>query len=147
MRVRSVLLLAVTLASLGALVAASACSNQGEGEYCDPNAGNNGNDDCQDGLVCKTAPGVVGVNASRCCPLDPSLAKTSACQEMAGSFDASQESPDGSVLPADDAGPDSEAGPVVEGGAAPDASNEASTEGGPTGVDAGSDGGADGAPE
>jgi hypothetical protein len=147
MRLRPVLLLAVTLASLGALVASSACSNQSEGEFCDPNAGNNGSDDCQDGLVCKTAPGVVGVNASRCCPMDPTIAKTSACQEMAGNFDAGHESPDGSVLPAGDAGPEGEAGPVVEGGEAPEASNEASIEGGPTGADAASDGGADGAPE
>jgi hypothetical protein len=149
MRFRPALLLAVTLASLGALVAASACSSQGEGEFCDPNAGNNGSDDCQDGLVCKTAPGVVGVNASRCCPMDPSLAKTSACEEMAGNIDAGHESPDGSVLPAGDAapageaGPDGEAGPVAEGGQGP----EASTEAGPTGADAASDGGADGAPE
>jgi hypothetical protein len=150
MRLRPVLLLAVTLASLGTLVASSACSNQGEGEFCDPNNGNNGSDDCQDGLVCKPAPGLVGVNTSRCCPMEPSLAKTAACAEMAGNFDAGHESPEGSVVSAVDAGPDGEAGAVAEGGgleASNEASAEASTEGGPTGADAAIDGGADGAPE
>ena len=48
------------------LVAAplAACSNQAEGERCDRN---NNNDDCQDGLVCKSSA-ELGGNADICCP-------------------------------------------------------------------------------
>ncbi len=46
-----------TLAVLvgGSLAVLPSCDNQHEGERCDISAGNNGNDDCQAGLVC-TAP-------------------------------------------------------------------------------------------
>ena len=46
----------------GALFAA--CSNQAEGQRCDPRFGN---DDCQDGLVCKRASELGGVY-DICCP-------------------------------------------------------------------------------
>lgn len=46
-----------------------ACSNQAEGERCEAA---NGNDDCQDGLVCDP-------NKSICCPVDPRQATTPGC--------------------------------------------------------------------
>jgi hypothetical protein len=67
MRIRSSYLvvpllgLAVSFGTLGA------CSNQGEGQVCDPNADNSGNSDCQDGLVCTS----IG-SQHRCCPSDRS---------------------------------------------------------------------------
>jgi len=47
-----------------------ACSNQSQGDRCDTQ---NGNDDCQDGLVC-----VSGKNV--CCPQDPAMATVIECQ-------------------------------------------------------------------
>ncbi len=44
-------------------IGAGACQQQGEGAPCDTN--NNGSNDCQGGLTCKSVPGVVG---DRCCP-------------------------------------------------------------------------------
>lgn len=41
-----------------------ACSGQGEGERCEHK---NGNDDCQEGLVCKSSKDLGG-NADICCP-------------------------------------------------------------------------------
>lgn len=58
-----------------------ACSNQGEGEICDIDAGNAGNDDCQSGLVCTSLSGVLG---ARCCPSDLTTAKTAVCSVSHG---------------------------------------------------------------
>ncbi|MGO9836065.1 MAG: hypothetical protein ACLP1X_17825 [Polyangiaceae bacterium] len=75
-----------------------ACSNQGEGEICDPDAGNAGNNDCQSGLVCtkSTLPGVEGF---RCCPSDLTTAKTAVCSISHGVADASPAPPDGGPEP------------------------------------------------
>jgi len=64
----------------------AACSNGAEGDRCEFD---NGNDDCQDGLVCvpkaaSSRPGNGTVNppynnADRCCPLDRSTATHPAC--------------------------------------------------------------------
>ena len=53
----------LSLATLVVLLG-SACAAQGEGDRC--NAGN-GNDDCAEGLVCKTSRELEG-NADICCP-------------------------------------------------------------------------------
>lgn len=100
-RARSYKLVSVFLAvGLAGFVALSACSNYGEGERCETL---NGNDDCDDGLVCTpksqlTAP----FNSSdRCCPSDRTLATTTACavpQNAVGT----------------DAAPPSETGPGVD---------------------------------
>lgn len=69
----------VLLAFVGALVASVACSNQGEGQFCDTA---NGNNDCQDGLECLRAPGVMasaGQNPNRCCPIPPAQPTTPEC--------------------------------------------------------------------
>lgn len=42
-----------------------ACSNQGEGERCSRNAGNDGKDDCEPGLSCQLVN-----NLELCCPYD-----------------------------------------------------------------------------
>jgi hypothetical protein len=90
-------------AGLVALAIVCACSNQGEGEICDPDAGNAGNNDCQSGLVCtkSTLPGVEGF---RCCPSDLTTAKTAVCSISHGVADASPAPPDG--------GPEPDAGTV-----------------------------------
>src|ERR1700722_1622243 len=64
------------LASLTVLVA---CSNQGEGEFCDLS---NGSNDCQSGLQCIPAPGLSGdlTSRDRCCPIPPAQPTTSACE-------------------------------------------------------------------
>jgi hypothetical protein len=67
MRFSSSLLYAVSLFAVSAI--AGACMQQGEGEVCDPRAGNAGSADCQNGYVCTQpsllAPGTMGY---RCCP-------------------------------------------------------------------------------
>jgi hypothetical protein len=56
------------------LVLLVACSNQGQGEFCDKNAPNGGNDDCQSGLTCQ-----VFSEVGRCCPVDLTQATAAAC--------------------------------------------------------------------
>jgi hypothetical protein len=75
------------LAFVGALVASVACSNQGEGQFCDTA---NGNSDCQDGLQCVAAPGLPSglVNTNRCCPIPPAQATTPECSRNTGALDA-----------------------------------------------------------
>jgi hypothetical protein len=86
MRLRSLLLVVCVLLALGA------CSNQSEGDVCDPQ---NGDNDCQDGLSCKSAPGLPN-NQFRCCPSDSSqAATTAACSAPSPSVDASPAPPEG----------------------------------------------------
>ena len=53
-----------SLLALAGSLLASACGAQGEGERCNAD---NGNDDCQEGLVCKTSRELES-NADICCP-------------------------------------------------------------------------------
>lgn len=55
------------------LSGAVACSNQGEGERCDPN---NANEDCASGLTCQK---IEGQESPLCCPPPPQPATVSAC--------------------------------------------------------------------
>jgi len=111
-------------ACLVALALICACSNQGEGEICDPDAGNGGNDDCQSGLVCNTGlPGGVG---PRCCPSDLMTAKTAVCSVTHQGVTANPAPPEG--------GPQEAEAPPV------DAATEAA-------VDAQADGAEEPAPE
>jgi hypothetical protein len=89
-----------SFAGLVALAIVCACSNQGEGEICDPDAGNAGNNDCQSGLVCtkSTLPGVAGF---RCCPSDLTTATTAVCSISHGVADASPSPPDSGPEPDD----------------------------------------------
>jgi hypothetical protein len=80
MRPRSVSATAFSLAFLAIVVLAGACNNQGEGDICDINAGNNGDNDCQSGLDCVSAPGAMGSpNPYRCCPTDLTQASSAVC--------------------------------------------------------------------
>jgi hypothetical protein len=118
-------------AILACAVAIAACSNQGEGDRCDVNADNSGNDDCKDGLVC-TPQSSLGNNSSTdlCCPSDRRLATTPQCaipQTPTGG-DSGAPNVDGSV-PTMDGGADdsgeagSDTGSAMETGAS-DAPNE-----------------------
>lgn len=64
-------------AALACVFGPAACSNQGEGERC---SAQNGNDDCQDGIACVSAASLGKLeNYDRCCPPDPSRVTTNAC--------------------------------------------------------------------
>jgi hypothetical protein len=66
-------------ALLAALVNASACSQQGEGERCDRLNGESGPDsDCADGLVC-TSSKDLGTSADICCPPEGETPNELAC--------------------------------------------------------------------
>jgi hypothetical protein len=114
--------LAVLLLSAAAAASiVAACSNQGEGEVCDRRAGNNGNDDCQSGLVCVTT-----LVPARCCPPDRSTATTPACAlGTPGIGDASSAPPDGAP-PMSDAAGDAPADAGAPGDASADAPADAS---------------------
>lgn len=84
-RRRTVSVLAVALALLGA------CSDASEGEGCDLA---NGNDDCDEGLICRGA-WEVRASGSVCCPAPPAKPSASACQPEVESYepDPSVDSP------------------------------------------------------
>ena len=95
---------------LGVFVALAACSNGGEGERCQAE---NGNDDCQSGLVCLAATqkafnggkGLVNPpfnNSDRCCPLDRASTTNPACT-VPGSSVTGDAAPPGDTGPAADA--------------------------------------------
>lgn len=73
MRFSSVLRFVASALAVSAL--SVACQQQGEGDVCDPRAGNAGSADCQNGLVCIQIANTLG---ERCCPGDPAL-RTGVC--------------------------------------------------------------------
>ena len=91
MRRRPILLSLLAVPAFVAGVMLAACSDEGEGQPCDTRANNNGNDDCQAGLVC-TAQASGG--GPRCCPPDRSQATTPECALPSGGVDASSAPPD-----------------------------------------------------
>lgn len=100
------------------------CAGQGEGDLCNRQAGNNGNDDCQNGLECDTSvtstPGF-----GRCCPGNRALATTTTCKGGTGPIDASPVPPDSSTTQTMQSPPEASAPQPTESGsdeeAAPDA--------------------------
>jgi hypothetical protein len=107
-------LIPLSLAAVPA-IAVSACSGQGEGQLCNPKAGNSGNDDCQSGLTCQPRPATVINGFGLCCP-PGGQSTTSACAVNGGpSNDAS------SAPPTQEASPDApgesaaEVGPGTDG--------------------------------
>ncbi|HEX3344310.1 MAG TPA: hypothetical protein VHS09_07040 [Polyangiaceae bacterium] len=90
--------LAFLLAPLFATFVFIACQSEGEGQPCDTNAGNSGNDDCQPPLVCTT--GLQNANSPRCCPQDRSTAKTPECSLSSTTLEGGNPAPP-------DASPDS----------------------------------------
>lgn len=78
----------IIVASVLAMIAfASACSNNGEGERCQAD---NGNEDCLDGLTCIPRGQLVAPynSADRCCPFNRAQATTQACKQGIGLTDA-----------------------------------------------------------
>jgi hypothetical protein len=130
------------LALVASMTTAIACSNQGEGEFCDSN---NGNNDCQEGLQCVPGLGVPAagiVNRDRCCPVPPAQPTTAACSSPSATvIDASTEAPDGSDLTTT---PVAEAGGPSEAGAADGAGDDVSIDSAAVATpDAAPEGGAD----
>jgi len=72
-------------------VSFGACTNEGEGQPCDTNAGNGGNDDCQSPLVCTT--GLTNATDPRCCPPNRADAKTPECSLSGANFDGASPAP------------------------------------------------------
>jgi hypothetical protein len=129
MRLCSLLLVVPWLLAIETL---GACSNQSEGDVCDPQ---NGDSDCRDGLSCKSAPGLTN-NQYRCCPSDSTQATTAACSAPSPSVDASPAPPEGGSTPDAPSSTPGEAGLDAAGAIdAPDA--DAASE---AAADAGSDG-------
>jgi len=95
-----------------------ACQNEGEGQPCDTNAGNAGNDDCQSPLVCTT--GLANANSPN--PTPPE-ASTDTSTAEGGSPEATA---DGPIESATEAGP--ETGTGAETGSGNDASDGATSE-------------------
>ncbi len=79
-------------------VVVSACSNEGEGEPCSQQ---NGNNDCNDGLVCVPPVNPRATNApSVCCPAPPAQGTQPACIEPGTGVDGSTSAPpDASTFP------------------------------------------------
>jgi hypothetical protein len=99
---------------LGGFVTLTACSSQVEGDRCQAE---NGNDDCEDGLVCLAASqkpfnGGTGTvnppfnNSDRCCPFLREQATHPACVPLNPTITG-----DGAVPPPPDTGPTPDATP------------------------------------
>jgi hypothetical protein len=98
-------------AGVAGLIASVACSNQGEGDFCSLQ---NGNNDCQSGLSCVAAPGLTGMagTTTRCCPPSAALATKAVC--MGASTEAGTPTGVGdSAVPMPDAPSDAPADAVV----------------------------------
>lgn len=130
MRRRPILFFALTVPVFVVGILIAACSDEAEGQPCDPRAGNGGNDDCQSNLVCTTT----GVPSPRCCPQDRSQATTPECALPTSGVDANPNPPD--VKTGDTSSQDSPAEAKVEAAAdaptegASDAPAESAAEGG-----------------
>lgn len=77
----------LALPVLAALALAS-CLNEAEGQPCDPLAGNSGNDDCRNGLVCTQVSA-----GTRCCPTDRATATAPECVLSSTVSDAANPTP------------------------------------------------------
>ncbi len=114
MRSRSLFGRAALVAIAATVALFMACSNNAEGERCEKDSDNFGNDDCQDGLVCKPANELNNASSARCCPPDPTKATVDVCRVF--------QSPAG-----------------TEAGAPPDATSPARTDAAADAADAGTD--------
>jgi hypothetical protein len=140
-RTRHSIALAVASLAAGMIAAFPGCSSQGEGERCSVLSDNNGNDDCQDGLICVAAAQLNGAGntTDRCCPPDRTTATTVACQLPSGGgidaapppVDANVDSPsaEGGDSAAADAGTDAGAGADGAADAAADGPEDAPADG------------------
>jgi hypothetical protein len=110
------------------MFAAAACSNQSEGDRCEFD---NGNDDCQDGLICipatprQGAPYTVNpqyANSDRCCPPDQHQATHPACLPNTGTGGGDSAAPE--TGPPAEGGPDTGVGDASDAADAADAPND-----------------------
>jgi len=131
--------LAFAVASV--VVVAPSCSNGGEGDRCSHLGDNNGNNDCQSGLVCKCAQGsgnsttcpngivphqTGGVDV--CCPPNTSQATTAVCSAASNPLggDAGPPCTGDACAPQSDAPEESTAdAPAVDSSPPPDAPADA----------------------
>jgi hypothetical protein len=122
-RSRRILVASFQLAlAVAATVVTGGCDGQGEGQLCNPKAGNGGNNDCQSGLTCQSRPAIVMAPYGLCC--EPNgQSTTSACSQNGLSGNANPAPPDGSS-PAD-APFEGAAADVVDGSDAPSSSADA----------------------
>ncbi len=114
-RARRIRFVGIMMATLvGGLVTLAACSNQAEGDRCQAE---NGNDDCQSGLVClaatqKSFNGGTGLvnppynSSDRCCPLDRSTATHPACVNLQTTITGDGAAPPPDTGPVQDATPE-----------------------------------------
>ena len=114
-RARRIRFVGILMASLvGGIVTLAACSNQGEGDRCQAE---NGDDDCQSGLVCLAATqkafnggqGLVNApynNSDRCCPFDRRTATHPACVLLNTTVTGADSAPPADTGPAADANTD-----------------------------------------
>lgn len=127
-RLRRVLVATVRLAlAVVATASSGACAGQGEGQLCNPKAGNSGTNDCQSGLTCQSRPDFVMPPYGICCQPN-GQSTTTACSVNGSSVDASPAPPaDASVAEtAADAPGESAAEAAAEGADGPvDSSAEA----------------------
>jgi hypothetical protein len=112
-----------------------ACQGESEGQPCDTNAGNAGNDDCQPPLICTT--GLQNANSPRCCPQDRTTAKTPECSLSSTALEGGNPSPPDSSTP-EASGPETSSDGPVE------SATEAGTETG-SGAETGAGDASDGA--
>jgi hypothetical protein len=100
----------------GAFVAmVAACSNQGEGERCEVD---NGDDDCRtgEGLSCYPEAQLKNAGSDRCCPRDRSKATHPVCKQSSNiDFDAAPPPDTGPPPPKTDAGDASDAAESPDG--------------------------------
>ena len=124
-----------------ALFLAVACTGQGEGQRCQLA---NGNDDCQDGLVCYAAnlitlPGGGNSNADICCLVDRTQSTEDICKQATITPGSDSGIPDTGIP---DTGTDSSSKDGAADGAADGSGDGASTDAaGDASSDAPSDGG------
>jgi hypothetical protein len=84
------LLLAVPAVALAIAFFPAGCSGQSEGERCNTQSDNAGNDDCDGTLVCTPAGKLTNRDdVARCCPADLTQATSPACRPVgSGGTDA-----------------------------------------------------------
>jgi hypothetical protein len=120
MRIR---LLSLMIPAAVALAASGGCSNESEGQPCDPLAADAGSSDCNAGLVCTS--NLPNANGARCCPADRSTAKTPECALSSGVEDANPSPPEEASSSGGDATVDGGGGDSTTEGAAGEAGTEA----------------------
>jgi hypothetical protein len=99
-----------------------ACSNQGEGDRCDQNDDNGGDDDCQYPLRCTAKSALNNALTDICCPGDRTQATTTVCSLHAGTADAAAPVDGGGLPPVPAL--DGQAEADIDSAAAQDAAND-----------------------